>query len=81
MTHEDGSLSTPKKGDPDVLADGKEALANTLINNADLSKPGQVATPDRPASAQVAQIMGAAVTNRAKGGGPGRGSNSVWNHA
>ena len=67
MTHEDGSLSTPKRGDPDVLADAKEALANTLINNAELTKPGQVATPDRPASAQDAQIMKDAVANRAKG--------------
>lgn len=68
MTHEDGSLSTPKKGDPDVLSDGKEALANTLINNAELEKPAQVATPDRPASAQDAQVMKDAVANRAKGG-------------
>jgi RHS repeat-associated protein len=68
MTHEDGSLSTPKKGDPDVLADAKEALANTIINNAELTKPGQVATPDRSASAQDAQIMGDAVANRATGG-------------
>ena len=57
MTHEDGSLSTPKKGDPDVLSDAKDALANTIINNAELTKPAQVATPDRAASAQDAQIM------------------------
>lgn len=68
MTHEDGSLSTPKKGNPDVLADGKEALANTLINNAELKRPGQVATPDRPASSQDAQIMKDAVANRVSGG-------------
>jgi RHS repeat-associated protein len=68
MTHEDGSLSTPKKGDPDVLSDAKEALANAIINNAELKKPEQVATPDRSASAQDAQIMKDAVTNRAKGG-------------
>ena len=68
MTHEDGSLSTPKKGDPDVLGDAKEALANAIINNAELKKPEQVATPDRPASAQDAQVMKDAVTNRANGG-------------
>jgi hypothetical protein len=53
MSHEDGSLSTPKKGDPDVLSDAKDALANAIINNAELKKPEQVATPDRSASAQV----------------------------
>jgi len=68
MTHEDGSLSTPKKGDPDVLSDAKDALANAIINNAELKKPEQVATPDRSASAQDAQIMKDAVANRAKGG-------------
>ena len=68
MTNEVGSLSTPKKGNPDVLSDAKDALANTLINNANLTKPAQVATPDRPASAEDAQIMKDAVTNRANGG-------------
>ena len=36
MTNEVGSLSTPKKGNPDVLVDTKDALANALINNANL---------------------------------------------
>ena len=36
MTNEVGSLSTPKKGNPDVLVDAKDALANALINNANL---------------------------------------------
>jgi RHS repeat-associated protein len=68
MTHEVGSLSTPKNGNPDALADAKDALANTIINNAELTQPAQVATPDRSASAQDAQIMKDAATNRANGG-------------
>jgi RHS repeat-associated protein len=68
MTNEVGSLSTPKKGDPDVLVDAKTALANALINNANLNKPNQVAPATGTASTQDAQIMRGAATDRAKGG-------------
>jgi RHS repeat-associated protein len=68
MTNEVGSLSTPKKGDPDVLGDAKDALANTLINNANLDNPAKVAPATGTASTQDAQIMKDAVANRAKGG-------------
>jgi RHS repeat-associated protein len=68
MTNEVGSLSTPKKGNPDVLADAKDALANTLINNANLDRPAKVAPATGTASTQDAQIMKNAVTNRANGG-------------
>ena len=47
MTNEVGSLSTPKKGNPDVLGDAKDALANTLINNANLDNPAKVAPATR----------------------------------
>jgi hypothetical protein len=68
MTNEVGSLSTPKKGNPDVLADAKDALANALINNANLDSPAKVAPATGTASTQDAQIMKDAVTNRANGG-------------
>ncbi|MGB7283740.1 MAG: RHS repeat-associated core domain-containing protein [Candidatus Acidiferrum sp.] len=68
MTNEVGSLSTPKKGDPDVLVDAKDALANTLINNANLDNPAKVAPATGTASTQDAQIMRDAATNRANGG-------------
>ena len=68
MTNEVGSLSTPKKGDPDVLVDAKTALANALINNANLDNPAKVAPATGTASTQDAQIMKDAVANRAKGG-------------
>lgn len=68
MTNEVGSLSTPKKGDPDVLVDAKTALANALINNANLDNPAKVAPATGTASTQDAQIMRDAATNRAKGG-------------
>jgi hypothetical protein len=68
MTNEVGSLSTPKKGNPDVLSDAKDALANTLINNAELDKPAKVAPATGTASTQDAQIMKDAATNRANGG-------------
>jgi len=68
MTNEVGSLSTPKKGNPDVLGDAKEALANALINNANLDHPARVAPATGTASTQDAQIMKDAVANRAKGG-------------
>ena len=67
MTHEDGA-NTLKKGDPDGPRTPKEALANAIINNEELKKPEQVATPDRSASAQDAEMMKDAVANRAKGG-------------
>jgi hypothetical protein len=68
MTHEDGSLSTPKGGDPQQLVDGKTALANAIINGAEAPHPPLVATPTVPASTQDAQIMRDAYTNRANGG-------------
>ena len=68
MTNEVGSLSTPKKGNPDVLSDAKDALANALINNAQLDSPAKVAPATGTASTQDAQIMKDAVTNRANGG-------------
>jgi hypothetical protein len=68
MTNEVGSLSTPKKGNPDVLAGAKDALANALINNANLDSPAKVAPATGTASTQDAQIMRDAVTNRANGG-------------
>jgi RHS repeat-associated protein len=68
MTNEVGSLSTPKKGDPDVLSDGKDALANALINNANLDSPAKVAKATGTASPQDEQIMKDAATNRANGG-------------
>ena len=68
MTHEDGSLSTPKGGDPTELEKGKTALANAIINGAESKHPPLVATPTVPASSQDAQIMRDAYTNRANGG-------------
>ncbi len=68
MTHEDGSLSTPKGGDPTELEKGKTALANAIINGAEAPHPPLVATPTVPASGQDAQIMRDAYTNRANGG-------------
>jgi len=68
MTNEVGSLSTPKKGNPDVLSDAKDALANTLINNANLDNPAKVAPATGTASTQDQQIMRDAATNRANGG-------------
>lgn len=68
MTHEDGSLSTPKGGDPTELEKGKAALANAIINGAESKHPPLVATPTVPASSQDAQIMRDAYTNRANGG-------------
>jgi len=68
MSNEDRSLSTPKKGDPDVLVDAKDALANAIINNAELDHPAKVAPATGTATSQDAQIMRDAVTNRANGG-------------
>ena len=68
MTNEDGSLSTPKNGDPQELEKGKTALANALINNAELDQPAIVAPATGTASAQDTQIMRDAYTNRANGG-------------
>jgi RHS repeat-associated protein len=68
MTHEDGSLSTQKGGDPTELEKGKTALANAIINGAESKHPPLVATPTVPASSQDAQIMRDAYTNRANGG-------------
>ena len=68
MTNEVGSLSTPKKGEPDVLQDAKDALANALINNASLDNPGQVAPSTGTASTQDEQTMKDGATNRANGG-------------
>ena len=45
LTNEDGSISTPNKGAPDELVDGKTALANAIYNNASLPHPEKVA-PD-----------------------------------
>jgi len=68
MTNEVGSLSTAKKGDPDVLSDAKDALANALINNANLDNPAKTAKATGNASPQDEQTMRDAARNRANGG-------------
>src|SRR5580698_8316074 len=69
LTNEIGSLSTPKSGGaPNQLQDGADALANALINNANKSRPNQVAPDTGTASPDLAQAMQDAVTNRANGG-------------
>src|SRR5271156_1294915 len=68
MSNEDRSLSTPNKGDPAELQKAKEALANAIINNAELDHPAKVAPATGTATSQDAQIMRDAVTNRANGG-------------
>jgi hypothetical protein len=68
MSNEDRSLSTPKKGDPGELEKGKTALANAIINNAEVDKPAKVAPSTGTATTQDAQIMRDAYTNRANGG-------------
>jgi hypothetical protein len=68
MSNEDRSLSTPKKGDPQELEDAKTALANAIINNAELDHPAKVAPATGTASTQDSQIMRDAYTNRANGG-------------
>ncbi|MGH9690907.1 MAG: RHS repeat-associated core domain-containing protein [Candidatus Acidiferrales bacterium] len=79
MTHEDGSLSTPKGGDPAELVKGKTTLANAIIDGAESSRPPQVGTPTVPASAQDAQITGDAYTNRANRGADGPRPNVLRN--
>jgi RHS repeat-associated protein len=68
MSNEDRSLSTPKNGDPTELANGKTALANAIINNAELDNPAKVAPATGTPTGQDAQIMRDAYTNRANGG-------------
>jgi len=68
LTNEDGSLSTPKKGDPQELVDGKTALANAIYNNANLPHPEKVAPDTGTASAQDSQIMQGVVNSRTSGG-------------
>jgi RHS repeat-associated protein len=68
LTNEDGSLSTPKKGDPQELVDGKTDLANAIYNNANLAHPEKVAPDTGTASAQDSQIMQGVVTSRENGG-------------
>jgi RHS repeat-associated protein len=68
MSNEDRSLSTPKGGDPGELEKGLEALANAIINNAELDHPAKVAPATGTATSQDAQIMRDAYTNRANGG-------------
>jgi hypothetical protein len=68
MSNEDRSLSTPKGGDPNELAKGKDALANAIINNAELDHPAKVAPATGTATGQDAQVMRDAYTNRANGG-------------
>jgi hypothetical protein len=58
----------PKKGNPDVLVDAKDALANAIINNAELDRPAKVAPATGTATTQDSQIMRDAATNRANGG-------------
>jgi hypothetical protein len=65
LTNEIGSLSGGAPGD---LEKGKTALANALINNAELDHPAKVAPATGTASTQDAQIMRDAQTNRGKGG-------------
>jgi hypothetical protein len=68
LTNEDGSLSTPKGGDPQQLVDGKTTLANAIYNNANLAHPEKVAPDTGAASAQDSQIMQGVVTSRTNGG-------------
>jgi hypothetical protein len=68
LTNEDGSLSTPKGGDPQQLVDGKTALANAIYNNASLAHPEKVAPATGTPSAQDSQIMQGVVTSRTNGG-------------
>ncbi len=68
LSNEDRSLSTPKGGDPSELEKGKTALANAIINNAELDHPAKVAPATGTATSQDAQIMRDASTNRANGG-------------
>ena len=68
LANEDGSLSTPKKGDPQELVDGKTDLANAIYNNANLAHPEKVAPDTGTASAQDSQIMQGVVTSRTNGG-------------
>jgi len=65
MSNEDRSLSG---GAPGELEKGKTALANAIINNAELDQPAKVAKATGTATAQDAQIMRDAYTNRANGG-------------
>jgi hypothetical protein len=68
LTNEIGSLSTPKGGDSSQLQDGADALANALINNANRTKPNQVAPDTGTASPDLATAMQDAAANRANGG-------------
>ena len=68
LTNEDGSLSTPKGGDPQQLVDGKTALANAIYNNANLAHPEKVAPATGTPSAQDSQIMQGVVMSRTNGG-------------
>ena len=82
VTNEDGSLSTPKKGNPDVLGDAKDALANTIINNAELTKPATGGDGHRNRlSPGCTNYEGRRYEQGEWWGRSGRGSNPVWNHA
>jgi RHS repeat-associated protein len=65
MSNEDRSLSG---GAPGELENGKNALANAIINNAELDRPAKVAPSTGTATPQDAEIMRDAYTNRANGG-------------
>jgi hypothetical protein len=65
MSNEDRSLSG---GAPGELDKGKDALANAIINNAELARPAKVAPSTGTATTQDGQIMRGAITNRANGG-------------
>jgi RHS repeat-associated protein len=68
MSNEDRSLSTPKGGDPDELDRGKTALANAILNNAELKHPAKVAPATGTATGEDAKAMRAAYVNRMEGG-------------
>lgn len=63
MSNEDRGLSTPKGGDRNELAKGKDALANAIIHNAELDHPAKVAPATGTATSQEAQTMRDAYTN------------------
>ncbi len=68
LTNEIGSLSTPKGGDPKQIQDGVDAVANTLINNANNGGRNSTAPDTGTASPDLANAMQDAVTNRENGG-------------
>jgi hypothetical protein len=65
MSNEDRSLSGGASGE---LEKGKTALANAIINGAELPRPPKVAPATGTPTDQDARIMRDAITNRNNGG-------------